>query len=107
MPHACHVPCVLYPPRLARALLLHQVGFRSPPIGEAFQLIVRVQKRLGQGDIRKREGKLADKILFLDINWRGTTEDFCSSVDDHKINKERNKLSVVSVEGNSVLLEVK
>mgnify|MGYP000993071465 CR=1 FL=1 len=51
--------------------------------------------------------KLAEKVLFLDINWRGTTEDFCSSVDDHKINKERNKLSVVSVEGNSVLLEVK
>lgn len=51
--------------------------------------------------------KLAEKTLFIDVSWRGTTEDFCSSMDGHKINKDRNKLSVVSVEGNSVLLEVK
>lgn len=51
--------------------------------------------------------KLAQKTLFLDVSWRGTTEDFCSSMDGHKINKDRNKLLIVSVEGNSVLLEVK
>lgn len=51
--------------------------------------------------------KLAEKILFLDVGWRGTADDFCKEMDGKKINKERNTLNVVSVEGNSILLEVK
>jgi len=57
--------------------------------------------------VRVESRKLAEKTLFLDVTWRGTTEDFCSAMDGHKINKDRNKLLVVSVEGNSVLFEVK
>lgn len=57
--------------------------------------------------VRVESRKLAEKTLFLDITWRGTTEDFCAAMDGHKINKDRNKLVVVSVEGNSVLLDVK
>jgi hypothetical protein len=57
--------------------------------------------------VRVEPRKLAEKTLFLDIIWRGTTEDFCAAMDGHPINKERNKLVVVAVEGNSVLLDVK
>jgi hypothetical protein len=57
--------------------------------------------------VRVESRKLAEKTLYLDVTWRGTTEDFCSAMDGHKINKDRNKLSVVSVEGNSVLFDVK
>ena len=51
--------------------------------------------------------KLADRTLFLDISWRGTASDFCAAMDGRKINKDRNKLVVASMEGNSIVLEVK
>jgi hypothetical protein len=51
--------------------------------------------------------KLADRTLFLDVSWRGTASDFCAAMDGRKINKDRNKLVVASMEGNSIVLEVK
>jgi len=51
--------------------------------------------------------KLADHVLSLDVSWRGTASDFCAAVDGRRINNDRNKLVVVSMEGNSVVLEVK
>jgi hypothetical protein len=51
--------------------------------------------------------KLADRTLFLDVTWKGTASDFCSAIDGRKINKDRNKLLVVSLEGNSIVLEVR
>lgn len=83
---------------------LIRVRIQNIPNYQASQVVTEELRAMA---VNVQSRKLADKILFLDINWRGTTEDFCSSVDDHKVNKERNKLSVVSVEGNSVLLEVK
>ena len=83
---------------------LIRVRIQNIPNYQASQVVTEELRAMA---VNVQSRKLAEKVLFLDINWRGTTEDFCSSVDDHKINKERNKLSVVSVEGNSVLLEVK
>ena len=51
--------------------------------------------------------KMADRTLFLDVTWKGTASDFCAAIDGRKINKDRNKFVVVSMEGNSIVLEVK
>lgn len=83
---------------------LIRVRIRNIPNDQA-SLIATEELRAEAVRVERR--KLAEKTLFLDVVWRGTTEDFCAAMDGHKINKDRNKLLVVSVEGNSVLFEVK
>ncbi len=51
--------------------------------------------------------RFADKLMTMDVVWRGTMADFCQAVDGRKINKDRNTLNVVSREGNAVVIEVK
>ncbi|MEN9306210.1 MAG: hypothetical protein RL173_142 [Fibrobacterota bacterium] len=83
---------------------LLRVRIQNIPNYQASQIVTEEIRALA---VKVDSRKLSDKILFLDVGWRGTADDFCKEMDDHKVNKDRNKLSVVSVEGNSVLLEVK
>lgn len=83
---------------------LIRVRIRNIPNYQASQIAT---EEIRAEAVRVESRKLAEKTLFLDVTWRGTTEDFCAAIDGHRINKDRNKLAVVSVEGNSVLLDVK
>ena len=83
---------------------LLRVRVQNIPNFQASQLVV---EELRAEAVSVETRKMAEKTLFLDVSWRGTASDFCSSIDGRKINKDRNKLSVVSLEGNSVVLEVK
>ena len=84
--------------------VLLRVRIQNIPNFSASPLVVE-ELRTDAASVETR--KMADRTLFLDVSWRGTASDFCASVDGRKINKERNKLAVVSMEGNSILLEVK
>lgn len=84
--------------------LLLRVRVQGVPNFQASNSVVE-ELRVDAASVETR--KLADKTLTLDVSWRGTASDFCSAVDGRKINKDRNKLVVVSMEGNSIVLEVK
>jgi hypothetical protein len=83
---------------------LLRVRVQNIPNFQASQVILE-ELRADAASVETR--KMADKVLFLDVTWRGTATDFAAAVDGRKINKDRNKLAVVSLEGNSVVLEVK
>lgn len=51
--------------------------------------------------------KLSEGVLFLDVTWRGTAQDFCSAMDGRKVNRDRNRIAVASQEGKNIVLEVK
>jgi hypothetical protein len=84
--------------------LLLRVRVQSIPNFQASNSVVE-ELRVDAASVETR--KLADRVLSLDVSWRGTASDFCAAVDGRKINKDRNKLVVVSMEGNSIVLEVK
>jgi len=81
-----------------------RVRVRNIPNYGAAQVI---QEELKMDAVQVIRRKMADGVLFLDVTWRGTPDDFCAAVDRKKVNKDRNKLAVVSVEGKDVVLEVK
>lgn len=81
-----------------------RVRVRNIPNYAAAQVIQEELKVDAVSVIRR---KMADGVLFLDVTWRGTADDFCAAVDGRKVNKERNKLAVSSAEGKDVVLEVK
>lgn len=72
-----------------------------------FSAATVIQEELKADAVQVVRRKMADGVLFVDVTWRGTADDFCGAVDGKKVNKNRNKLSVVSVEGKDVVLEVK
>ena len=84
--------------------LLLRVRVQNIPNFQASNSVVE-ELRVDAASVETR--KLADRTLSLDVSWRGTASDFCAAVDGRKINKDRNKLVVVSMEGNTVVLEVK
>ena len=84
--------------------LLLRVRVQNIPNFQASNSVVE-ELRVDAASVETR--KLAEKVLSLDVSWRGTASDFCAAVDGRKINKDRNKLVVVSMEGNSIVLEVK
>lgn len=81
-----------------------RVRVRNIPNYTAAQVI---QEELKVDAVQVVRRKMADGVLFLDVTWRGTADDFCAAVDGRKINKDRNKLAVASAEGKDVVLEVK
>lgn len=81
-----------------------KVRVRNIPNYAAAQII---QEELKMDAVQVVRRKMADGVLFLDVTWRGTADDFCAAVDGRKINKDRNKLAVASAEGKDVVLEVK
>jgi hypothetical protein len=84
--------------------LLLRVRVQGVPNFQASNSVVE-ELRVDAASVETR--KLADRTLTLDVSWRGTASDFCAAVDGRKINKDRNKLVVVSMEGNSIVLEVR
>lgn len=81
-----------------------RVRVRNIPNFSAAQVI---QEELKVDAVQVVRRKMADGVLFLDVTWKGTADDFCAAVDGRKVNKERNKLVVSSAEGKDVVLEVK
>ncbi len=81
-----------------------RVRVRNIPNYAAAQII---QEELKVDAVSVVRRKMADGVLFIDVTWRGTADDFCAAVDGRKVNKERNKLAVTSAEGKDVVLEVK
>ncbi|MCB9497496.1 MAG: hypothetical protein H6686_11475 [Fibrobacteria bacterium] len=81
-----------------------RVRVRNIPNYAAAQVI---QEELKVDAVQVVRRKLADGVLFLDVTWRGTADDFCAAVDGKKVNKNRNKLAVASAENKDVVLEVK
>lgn len=66
-----------------------------------------VEEELRTQAVSAETTRFAEKVLSMDVVWRGTATDFCAALDGRKINKDRNTLNVVSREGNSIVLEVK
>lgn len=81
-----------------------RVRVKNIPNYSAAQVIQEEIKAQAVQVVRR---KLADGVLFIDVTWRGTADDFCGAVDGKKVNKDRNKLVVSSAEGKDVVLEVK
>lgn len=81
-----------------------RVRVRNIPNFSAAQVI---QEELKVDAVQVVRRKMADGVLFLDVTWKGTADDFCSAVDGRKVNKSRNKLVVSSAEGKDIVLEVK
>lgn len=81
-----------------------RVRVRNIPNFAAAQAI---QEEIKVDAVQVVRRKLADGVLFIDVTWRGTADDMCSTLDGRKVNKDRNKLVVVSAEGKDVVLEVK
>jgi len=84
--------------------MLLRVQVRNIPNYLASQSI---QEELRALAVRVNQRKLADGNLWVDVTWRGTADDFCAAIDQHKVNKDRNTLVVDSAEGNVIVLKVK
>ena len=82
---------------------LLRLRIRNVPNQAAAQIVTE-ELRSESVDVQTR--RFAEGTLFLDATWRGNAEDFRAAMDGRRINKERNRLVVVSAEGNSVLLDV-
>lgn len=81
-----------------------RVRVRNIPNFAAAQAI---QEEIKVDAVQVVRRKLADGVLFIDVTWRGTADDLCATLDGRKVNKDRNKLVVISAEGKDVVLEVK